>query len=242
MDLVFEHVKADRGIILLLDAKSNELIPKVVRTRDEAEAEARRAALSATTKAQPPPKKSTPRAPSSITCSTTGEGVLSSNAMADQRFSKGKSVHNLGIRSALCVPIKARKLTDKGGDEIIGVIYIDSFGQELHLRPRAASPADGHRPAGGHGDPKRQAVSGQACRPSAWPPSAKPPPPFRTRSRTSSRPCAAAPTSSRWACAGSNLTQATKGWRIVDRNLDKIYNLTMNLLAYSKHARAADWR
>src|SRR5439155_13903988 len=38
------------------------------------------------------------------------EGVLSSNAMADQRFSKGKSVHNLGIRSALCVPIKARKL------------------------------------------------------------------------------------------------------------------------------------
>ena len=59
-------------------------------------------------------------------CFETGEGVLSSNAMADKRFSKGKSVHNLGIRSALCVPIKARKLSDKGGDEVIGVIYIDS--------------------------------------------------------------------------------------------------------------------
>src|SRR5207249_1145245 len=35
MDLVFEHVKADRGIILLLDEKSSDLIPKVVRTRDE---------------------------------------------------------------------------------------------------------------------------------------------------------------------------------------------------------------
>jgi two-component system NtrC family sensor kinase len=32
----------------------------------------------------------------------------------------------------------------------------------------------------------------------------------------------------------SNLVQASKGWRIVDRNLDKIYQLTLNLLAYSK--------
>jgi signal transduction histidine kinase len=32
----------------------------------------------------------------------------------------------------------------------------------------------------------------------------------------------------------SNLVQAGKGWRIVDRNLQKIFNLTMNLLAYSR--------
>ena len=31
-----------------------------------------------------------------------------------------------------------------------------------------------------------------------------------------------------------NIDQAAKGWRIVDRNLEKIFNLTMNLLAYSK--------
>ena len=31
MDLVFEHVKADRGIILALDVKRNELVPKVSR-------------------------------------------------------------------------------------------------------------------------------------------------------------------------------------------------------------------
>ena len=35
MDLVFEHVKADRGMILLLDERSGELIPKVVRTRED---------------------------------------------------------------------------------------------------------------------------------------------------------------------------------------------------------------
>src|SRR5207248_2867435 len=33
---------------------------------------------------------------------------------------------------------------------------------------------------------------------------------------------------------GSNLPQAAKGWRVVDRNMEKIYNLTMNLLAYSR--------
>ena len=33
MDLVFEHVKADRGIILLVDPRG-ELVPQVVRTRD----------------------------------------------------------------------------------------------------------------------------------------------------------------------------------------------------------------
>jgi len=32
----------------------------------------------------------------------------------------------------------------------------------------------------------------------------------------------------------SNLVQATKRWRIVDRNLERIFNLTMNLLAYSR--------
>jgi signal transduction histidine kinase len=35
----------------------------------------------------------------------------------------------------------------------------------------------------------------------------------------------------------TNFTQLSKGWRVVDRNLEKIYNLTMNLLAYSKDRR-----
>jgi two-component system, NtrC family, sensor kinase len=32
----------------------------------------------------------------------------------------------------------------------------------------------------------------------------------------------------------TDVNQASKGWRVVDRNLGKIYNLTMNLLSYSK--------
>ena len=45
-------------------------------------------------------------------------GVLSSNAMTDKRFAAGKSVHNFGIRSAICVPIMGR-------ERILGVIHLD---------------------------------------------------------------------------------------------------------------------
>src|SRR5947199_1523987 len=33
---------------------------------------------------------------------------------------------------------------------------------------------------------------------------------------------------------GNNLPQVAKGWRVADRNLVRIYNLTTNLLAYSR--------
>src|SRR5256885_10070585 len=32
----------------------------------------------------------------------------------------------------------------------------------------------------------------------------------------------------------NNIVQVNKGWRVAERNLQKIYNLTMNLLAFSK--------
>jgi signal transduction histidine kinase len=48
-----------------------------------------------------------------------GEGVLSSNAMTDPRFAKGDSVQQFNIRSALCAPVKFRGRT-------FGAIYVDS--------------------------------------------------------------------------------------------------------------------
>ena len=109
---------------------------------------------------RPEPKKSTPRAPIINHVMTTGEGVLSSNAMTDQRFSKGKSVHNLGIRSALCVPIKARAHGHQRRRRNPRRDLRRQLGQELHLFARPTSPARRDRFAGGHGDPKRQALPG----------------------------------------------------------------------------------
>ncbi len=97
MDLVFENVKAERGIILLLDEKTNELVPTVVRMRDD---EKRSSANSETVApGSPEDSKVAGQPPEKIHASrtiihhvlSTGEGVLSSNAMADRRFCAGRA-------------------------------------------------------------------------------------------------------------------------------------------------------
>ena len=225
MDLVFEHVKADRGIILVVDPRTNDLIPKVVRVRDESDRKA------------PKGKATNEKIHASRTIInhvlSSGEGVLSSNAMADRRFSKGKSVHNLGIRSALCVPIKARKTSEKGGDDIIGVIYIDSSVRNYTYSPdqlrlltaiglQAGLALQNSKLLQQQLQAERLAAIGETT--AALSHSIK----------NILQALRGGADVVEMGLRSSNVPQATKGWRIVDRNLEKIYNLTMNLLAYSK--------
>ena len=228
MDLVFEHVKADRGIIMLLDS-ADELMMKVARTREEHE------------RGNDPSETASSRGPDTIHASrtivthvlNTGQGVLSSNAMTDKRFSSGKSVHNLGIRSALCVPIKARKLTDKAGDEVIGVIYIDSSVKNYTYAPDQLRllTAIGLQAGLAIQNAKLYQAGLQAERLAAV---------GETTAALSHsiknilQALRGGADVVEMGLRGSNLVQASKGWRIVDRNLDKIYNLTLNLLAYSR--------
>lgn len=228
MDLIFAHIKADRGIVLLVDEKNNELIPKIVRTREEGEARL---------VSENGDGKNGEQIHASRTIINhvllAGEGVLSSNAMADRRFSKGKSVHSLGIRSALCVPIKARKLTDKGGDETIGVIYIDSSVKNYTYAPEQLRllTAIGLQAGLAIQNAKLYQMGLEAERLAAV---------GETTAALSHsiknilQALRGGADVVEMGLRGSNLVQASKGWRIVDRNLDKIYRLTMNLLAYSK--------
>lgn len=230
MDLVFEHVKADRGIILALDAKRNELIPKVVRIRDENHGRDGNGK---------PDDKS--HAAEKIHASRTiinyviekSEGVLSSNAMTDSRFSKGKSVHNLGIRSALCVPIKCRRIDGKDGEDIIGVIYIDSSVKNYTYSPDQLRllTAIGLQAGLAIQNAKLYQQGLQAERLAAI---------GETTAALSHsiknilQALRGGADVVEMGIKGNNVPQLTKGWRVVDRNLEKIYNLTMNLLAYSK--------
>lgn len=232
MDLIFEHLQAERGIIMMLN-KNNELEPRVVRLREE---EARN---------DPGGSKSGLKIHASRTIInhvlSTGEGVLSSNAMADKRFSKSKSVHDLGIRSSLCVPIKARKLEARlseknGADEIIGVVYIDSsvknytyapdqlrllttIGQQAGLAIQNAKLYTAQLQA------ERMAAIGETV--AALSHSIK----------NILQALRGGADVVEMGIRGNNVTQLSKGWRVVDRNLEKIYNLTMNLLAYSKERK-----
>src|SRR5205823_2823159 len=153
---------------------------------------------------------------------TNGEGVLSSNAMADHRFSKGKSVHNLGIRSALCVPIKARKLTDKSGDEIVGVIYIDSSVRNYTYSPdqlrlltaiglQAGMAIQNAKLYQAGVAAERLAAVGETT--AALSHSIK----------NILQALRGGADVVEMGFKSTNLVQATKGWRIVERNLDKIY-------------------
>jgi two-component system NtrC family sensor kinase len=242
MDLVFEHVQADRGILLLLDDRSGELNAKVVRTRDDEDRPAGKASGSSTaTTIGTPAAHEPPQPPPKIHASRTiinyvlnhGEGVLSSNAMTDQRFSKGKSVHNMGIRSALCVPIKARKLVEKGGDDIIGVIYIDSSVKNYTYAPDQLRllTAIGLQAGLAIQNSKLFQQGLQAERLAAV---------GETTAALSHsiknilQALRGGADVVEMGFKGNNLVQAGKGWRIVDRNLQKIFNLTMNLLAYSR--------
>jgi two-component system, NtrC family, sensor kinase len=161
------------------------------------------------TAGKPPPpaeRNPTPSPPEKIHASrtiinhvlTNGEGVLSTNAMTDRRFSKGKSVHNLGIRSALCAPIKARKLWRSA------TTAKKSSASSTSTAPSKITPIPptSLRLLTAIGLQAGMAVSNAQLyqagprRPNAWPPSAKPRPRCPTASKTSSRPCAAERTSS----------------------------------------------
>src|SRR5207237_8110199 len=51
----------------------------------------------------------------------TKEGVLTSDAIADDRFASAHSIIALGVRSAMAVP-----LLSSGGDEVKGIMFLDS--------------------------------------------------------------------------------------------------------------------
>ncbi len=245
MDLVFEHVKADRGILLLLDRDQNP-IPRVVRVRDESPAGSGTGQGSARSRNGNTTGSASEPAPEKINASRTiiryvidsGSGVLSSNAMVDPRFSKGKSVQNLGIRSALCVPIKARKLENRmddntATDAVIGVIYIDSsvrnytystdqlrlltaIGLQAGLAIQNAKLYQSGLEA------ERMAAIGETT--AALSHSIK----------NILQALRGGADVVEMGIRRNDLVQLGKGWRVVDKNLEKIYNLTMNLLAYSR--------
>jgi two-component system NtrC family sensor kinase len=102
LELVFEWIEADRGCIMLLDQESQQLRTKARRDRRVGDA-------------------------TSMAISRTildyvlerSEGVLTSDAQDDDRFSAGNSVLRTGVREAICVPMQGRYGT-------VGIMYVDT--------------------------------------------------------------------------------------------------------------------
>ncbi|MGH7570167.1 MAG: adenylate/guanylate cyclase domain-containing protein [Gemmatimonadales bacterium] len=102
VDFTFQVMNVDRVSILLLEAKSSELVPRVSRSRTGDASAAR-------------------HVPQSIARKAVDErvAILSDNAAADDRF-KGKSILIQSVRSAMCTPLL-------GSDQkALGILYVDN--------------------------------------------------------------------------------------------------------------------
>ncbi|MEI8195756.1 MAG: ATP-binding protein, partial [Phycisphaerae bacterium] len=154
------------------------------------------------------------------------EGVLSSNAMTDQRFSKGKSVHNLMIRRAICVPILGR-------DKILGVIEIDT------MVANYSYTTDQLRLLTAIGMQTGMAMENLRLYQEAL---------QQVRLAATGETVASLSHSIKNILQGisggaevverairkQNIDEVRTGWNMLKRNIDKVQTLTMNMLAYSK--------
>lgn len=104
MELIFEWVEADRGCMMLVDQQTDELRPMVRRNRKGVRSD-EKMDISRTILDYVMEHK---------------EGVLTSDAREDQRWNPAGSILELGVREAICVPMQGRY-------GVVGVIYIDTY-------------------------------------------------------------------------------------------------------------------
>ncbi len=219
LELIFEWVEADRGCIMLVDRETDLLRPQVTRNRQPAQDE------------------------ESIRISQTildyvmdhKEGVLTSDARDDDRWDPGGSIVRMGVREAICVPMQGRY-------GIVGVIYIDTFtppgrlarreGQnafsEEHLKLMIAI---GHQAALAVEDTSYYSAMVQAERLAAM-------------GQTIATLSHHVKNILQGIRGGSYLIEeglkseeydvVTRGWKIVEKNQEKISNLVMDMLTFSK--------
>jgi two-component system NtrC family sensor kinase len=219
VELIFEWVEADRGCIMLVDRETEELKPAVRKDR----------------KARGADEK--------LTISRTildyvmqhKEGVLTSDAAEDARWDMAQSIVCAGVREAICVPMQGRY-------GIVGVIYIDTFtppGRVLAQR-NANKFTDEHLKL-------MVAIAHQAAL-------AVEDTSYYSAMVHAERLAAMGQTIATLSHHIKNILQGIRGgsflideglkrddneavrrgWRIVDKNQEKISNLVMDMLAFSK--------
>jgi K+-sensing histidine kinase KdpD len=225
MDLLFRSIEADRGCIMLKHPQTGNFEPKAVRWREEVDAE-EKIALSRTIMDYVLKEK---------------QGVLVSDAASDARFNTGASILRYGIREAICVPMKGRH-------ETLGVIYLDTRTSAKEVMASvnktgkftgdhlALAIAIGHQAALAVEETRYHHAMVQAERLAAIGQT------IAALSHHIKNILQGLRSGSEILKMGLNdkdETLMTKGWRIVEKNQGKIYDLVMDMLSYSKEREPA---
>lgn len=214
MDILFEQVEIDRGVIFIRDEATHEFLPEVVRFHS------RKARAEAT-------KNSIVASRTIINhVVETRQGVLCSDVVGDERFRSGKSVHNLTLRSVICVPILTH-------ERVLGVIHLDCplprhtyNEQELKLVTaigyQTGLAIENARLVQAQLERERLAAAGETVA-------------YLSHSiKNILQNLRSGSDVMQRGLDRQDLKVVDQGWRILDRNLDKCYALMMNMLAFSK--------
>lgn len=214
MDILFEQVEIDRGVIFIRDEATKEFLPEVVRFHS------RKARAEAT-------KNSIVASRTIINhVVETRQGVLCSDVVGDERFRSGKSVHNLTLRSVICVPILTH-------EHVLGVIHLDcplprhTYNEhELKLVTaigyQTGLAIENARLVQAQLERERLAAAGETVA-------------YLSHSiKNILQNLRAGSDVMQRGLDRQDLKIVDQGWRILNRNLDKCYALMMNMLAFSK--------
>ncbi len=210
LDVVFEEVPADRGFILLKDQKTGLFETEVVRADGDSQERIR---ASRTIVDHVLERR---------------EGILCSNAMSDERFTKpnGEGLKAIGLKSVICVPMIAH-------DAALGVIYIDCamskhIYTEEQLRlvaaigPMAGLAIEDARLVNERVRTERLAATGETVAA------------LSHYIKNILQGLKGGSDVVEMGLHDQTLDTVDQGWEIVRRNLDNIYSLTMNMLAFAK--------
>jgi two-component system, NtrC family, sensor kinase len=225
LDLTLEVIGADRGCMFVTDMRSGDLTPRVFSHRAGVDASA-----------------TMPVSRGIVDyVVTNGQGVRTTDARTDQRFGPRGSILQAGIREAMCVPMQGRY-------ELMGVIYLDTTmpHEQLILRGDGASQfseeqlrllvaigrqsalaIEDHRYQDAFVKAERLAAVGQTV---------------ASLSHHIKNILQGVRGGSYLIDMGLNQHSEEligKGWRIVEKNQDKIYHLVMDMLTYSTERQPA---
>ncbi|MGN6547904.1 MAG: ATP-binding protein [Aureliella sp.] len=219
LDLIFQWVQCDCGCVMLFDEVTGHLTPAYRRNR----------------------RKSNQQRPLEISKTILDyvldhrEGVLTSNAQADSRWTGAGSIVSLGIHEAMCVPMQGRY-------GVVGAIYVDTSTSPGVAAERGQAEsfteenlkllvAIGNQAALAIEDTQFYRATLQAERMAAMGQT------IANLSHHVKNILQGVRGGSYLIETGLNkqdLEVARKGWRIVERNQERISNLVMDMLSFSK--------
>jgi signal transduction histidine kinase/pSer/pThr/pTyr-binding forkhead associated (FHA) protein len=225
MDLIFRSIEADRGCIMLRNSDTGGFEPKAARWRNKLPS-GEKLAISRTIMDYVLRER---------------QGVLVSDAARDERFSAGQSIVRFGIREAICVPMKGRH-------ETLGVLYLDTqtSTRELVAHDSATGKftedhlklaiAIAHQAALAVEDTRYHQAMLQAERLAAIGQTVAA---LSHHIKNILQGLRSGSEILKMGLGDKNEALLQQGWRIVEKNQAKIYDLVMEMLTYSKEREPA---